>query len=248
MPSVPPALTPSKNRIRTSTSPTHSDSPSTATKGWSTLYRHHIGVDMGGTMIKYAVEDTADGTPTTPILQLPTPVPITPQAVAEVLGVLLHQLSSRPQAPHQEANVGWPCPPSPARAWRVRPRTSTAPGSAWRSSASSPTGWAGPCTCSTTPTRPGWPRSATAPAADPRAAPPAAPCWSCSWAPGLARPCSSTDGWSRTWNWATSSSPTRRPRPGPRPWLGNASTWTGPTTPGGSSATSPTWSSCSPPA
>lgn len=67
-------------------------------------------------MIKYAVEDTADGTPTTPILQLPTPLPVTPQAVAEVLGVLLHQLSSRHQAPHQEASVGWPCPPSSARA------------------------------------------------------------------------------------------------------------------------------------
>lgn len=57
-----------------STSPTHSDSPTTATQGWSTLHRHHIG----GTMIKYAVVDTADSTPTTPILQLPTPVPVTP--------------------------------------------------------------------------------------------------------------------------------------------------------------------------
>lgn len=89
-----------------SASPTHSDSPTTATQGWSTLHRHHIGVDIGGTMIKYAVVDTADGTPTTPVLQLPTPVPVTPQAVAEVLGVLVHQLSSRPQAPHPEASVG----------------------------------------------------------------------------------------------------------------------------------------------
>jgi polyphosphate glucokinase len=85
----------------------HSHSPTTTViTGWSTLHRHHIGVDIGGTMIKYAVVDTAEGTPTTPVLQLPTPVPVTPQAVAEVLAVLVHQLSSRPQAPHPDASVG----------------------------------------------------------------------------------------------------------------------------------------------
>lgn len=57
-------------------------------------------------MIKYAVVDTAEGTPITPVHQLPTPVPVTPQAVAEVFEVLVHQLSSRPQAPHPGASVG----------------------------------------------------------------------------------------------------------------------------------------------
>ncbi|MGQ1799041.1 polyphosphate--glucose phosphotransferase [Kocuria oceani] len=87
-------------------SPTHSDSPPTATTGWSTLHRHHIGIDLGGTMIKYAVVDTAEGTLTTPLLQLPTPVPVTPPAVAEAFGTLIHQLSSRPHAPHPGASVG----------------------------------------------------------------------------------------------------------------------------------------------
>lgn len=89
-----------------STSPTHTDNPATATNGWSTLHRHHIGVDIGGTMIKYAVVDTAEGTLTTQVLQIPTPVPATPQAVAEVLEVLVHRLSSQPQAPHPDASVG----------------------------------------------------------------------------------------------------------------------------------------------
>lgn len=74
--------------------------------GWSTLHRHHIGVDIGGTAIKYAVVDTATGTPTTSVLQLPTPVLASPQDVAEVLRVLVEQLQSRPQAPDPEASVG----------------------------------------------------------------------------------------------------------------------------------------------
>jgi polyphosphate glucokinase len=88
------------------TSLTHSGNEATAPTGWSTLHRHHIGVDIGGTMIKCAVVDTAEGTPTTPVLQIPTPVPATPQAVAEVLEVLVHQMSLRPQAPHPDASVG----------------------------------------------------------------------------------------------------------------------------------------------
>lgn len=84
------------------------NSPRTVTvaTGWSTLHRHHIGVDVGATAIKYAVVDTASGTPTTPVLQLPTPVPATPEAVAEVLTVLVTQLSSRSQAPEPQASVG----------------------------------------------------------------------------------------------------------------------------------------------
>lgn len=50
--------------------------------------------------------DTATGTPTTPVLQLPSPGPATPEAVAEVLTVLVERLSSRPQAPDPQASVG----------------------------------------------------------------------------------------------------------------------------------------------
>lgn len=81
-------------------------SPTAPTAGWSTLHRHHIGVDMGGTMIKYAVVDMADGRPTTPPLELPTPLPATPDAVAEALAGVIAQLSSRPQAPDPSASVG----------------------------------------------------------------------------------------------------------------------------------------------
>ncbi|MEF3121736.1 polyphosphate--glucose phosphotransferase [Kocuria flava] len=73
---------------------------------WSTLHRHHIGVDIGGTAIKYAVIDMADGRPTTPVQQLPTPLGASPEDVAEVLGVLLERLQSRPHAPDPAASVG----------------------------------------------------------------------------------------------------------------------------------------------
>ncbi|MEX5258473.1 polyphosphate--glucose phosphotransferase [Kocuria arenosa] len=82
------------------------DSATRPTTGWSTLHRHHLGVDIGGTMTKYAVVDTATGTPTTPVLQVPTPAPATPEAVGDVLTVLVEQLHSHPQAPAPDASVG----------------------------------------------------------------------------------------------------------------------------------------------
>ncbi|MFI7582658.1 polyphosphate--glucose phosphotransferase [Kocuria sp. M1N1S27] len=74
--------------------------------GWSTLHRHHIGVDVGGTLIKYAAVDMADGELTTPVLRRPTPVPATPEAVAEQLALLVEELSEGPGAPHPESSVG----------------------------------------------------------------------------------------------------------------------------------------------
>jgi polyphosphate glucokinase len=82
------------------------DRAAKAPAGWSTLHRHHIGIDIGGTAIKYAVVDMAKGVPTTPVLQLPTPVPATPEAVAVALGAVVQQLSSRPEAPDPQASIG----------------------------------------------------------------------------------------------------------------------------------------------
>ena len=80
--------------------------PPSAPAGWSTLHRHHIGVDVGGTLIKYAAVDMADGELTTPVLQRPTPVPATPDALAEQLVLIVQELAASPQAPHPEASVG----------------------------------------------------------------------------------------------------------------------------------------------
>ncbi|MEX5271784.1 polyphosphate--glucose phosphotransferase [Kocuria sabuli] len=77
-----------------------------SSSGWSTLHRHHIGVDIGGTAIKYAVVDTADGKPTAPVQQLLTPQGASPEDVAEVLGVILERLHSRLHAPDPAASVG----------------------------------------------------------------------------------------------------------------------------------------------
>jgi len=77
-----------------------------AQTGWSILHRHHLGVDIGGSTIKHAVVDTASGEFTTPLLELPTPAPSTPEAVAETLRALLRELSLRPLAPDPEASVG----------------------------------------------------------------------------------------------------------------------------------------------
>lgn len=80
--------------------------PPPAPAGWSILHRHHIGVDVGGTLIKYAAVDMADGELTTPVLQRPTPAPATPDALAEELVLMVQELSAAPGAPHPEASVG----------------------------------------------------------------------------------------------------------------------------------------------
>lgn len=80
--------------------------PTSASTGWSTLHRHHIGVDIGGTRIKYSTVDMADGTLTTPVLQHPTPDPATPDAVAGQLELLVAELSEAASAPDPEASVG----------------------------------------------------------------------------------------------------------------------------------------------
>ena len=77
-----------------------------ASTGWSTLHRHHIGVDVSGTRITYSTVDMADGALTTPVLQRPTPEPATPEAVAAQLELVVAELSGTPSAPDPEASVG----------------------------------------------------------------------------------------------------------------------------------------------
>ncbi|MGA7204579.1 MAG: ROK family protein [Specibacter sp.] len=51
-----------------------------------------LGIDVGGTAIKYAVVDTADGTLHRAIAQVPTPQPATPDAVATALGEIVAEV------------------------------------------------------------------------------------------------------------------------------------------------------------
>jgi polyphosphate glucokinase len=67
---------------------------------------HHIGIDIGGTTIKYATVDTATGTLTTPLSHVPTPVPATPAAVADTLTEVLEDPAGGAQAPLPEAGLG----------------------------------------------------------------------------------------------------------------------------------------------
>jgi polyphosphate glucokinase len=82
------------------------DRAAPASSGWSTLHRHHIGIDVGSASITYAVVDTAAGRTTGPVRKVPTPDPASPVAVAEVLWALVEALSAEPRAPHPEASVG----------------------------------------------------------------------------------------------------------------------------------------------
>ncbi|WP_104092083.1 polyphosphate--glucose phosphotransferase [Arthrobacter sp. GMC3] len=54
-----------------------------------------LGIDVGGTAIKYAMVDTADGTLHGDIGEVPTPTPATPDAVATVLAEILAQVRLR---------------------------------------------------------------------------------------------------------------------------------------------------------
>ncbi|ALE07619.1 polyphosphate glucokinase [Arthrobacter sp. ERGS1:01] len=57
-----------------------------------------LGIDVGGTAIKYGVVDTADGTVLGPVRQVPTPQPATPVAVADALSDVVAQvLLERPE-------------------------------------------------------------------------------------------------------------------------------------------------------
>ncbi|ALV44636.1 polyphosphate glucokinase [Arthrobacter alpinus] len=70
----------------------------------------HLGIDIGGTAIKYGVVDTATGNLASPIAQLPTPNPATPDAVAGALRKLLAEVERWDAAlpPDAAAGVAFP--------------------------------------------------------------------------------------------------------------------------------------------
>lgn len=65
-----------------------------------------LGIDIGGTAIKYGVVNTATGTLESHIAQLPTPNPATPDSVARALQALLADVQQWELVPHQDAAVG----------------------------------------------------------------------------------------------------------------------------------------------
>ncbi|NKX54495.1 polyphosphate--glucose phosphotransferase [Arthrobacter mobilis] len=67
---------------------------------------HRIGIDVGGTGIKYAVVDTTDGTLAGPLRQIPTPQPATPGAVADLLAQLVVELTAEAADPQPALPVG----------------------------------------------------------------------------------------------------------------------------------------------
>jgi len=69
-----------------------------------------VGMDIGGTAIKYAVVDPARGTTVGPVRKVATPWPATPAAVVDALAEVLEELSSGPYAvdPRSAVGVGVP--------------------------------------------------------------------------------------------------------------------------------------------
>lgn len=67
---------------------------------------YRIGIDIGGTGIKYGIVDTADGTVVGPVLHVPTPRPATPEAIADALAPLVAELSAGETGPPSDAPVG----------------------------------------------------------------------------------------------------------------------------------------------
>lgn len=65
-----------------------------------------LGIDIGGTAIKYGVVDTATGNLASHIAQLSTPNPASPEAVAQALQTVLEEVQQWEVAPHPDAAVG----------------------------------------------------------------------------------------------------------------------------------------------
>lgn len=66
---------------------------------------HRLGIDVGGTGIKYGVVDLAEGRPAGPIAQAATPRPASPEAIATVLAEVVTGLPGEP-GPYADAAVG----------------------------------------------------------------------------------------------------------------------------------------------
>lgn len=65
-----------------------------------------LGIDIGGTAIKYGVVNTATGILASPIAQLPTPHPATPAAVVDALRTVVADVQLWEAAPLPQAAVG----------------------------------------------------------------------------------------------------------------------------------------------
>ncbi|MHA7306153.1 polyphosphate--glucose phosphotransferase [Arthrobacter sp. TMN-49] len=65
-----------------------------------------IGIDIGGTAIKYGVVNTVTGQPVSPIAHLPTPQPATPAAIARALQAVLADVQTRAATPPSHTAVG----------------------------------------------------------------------------------------------------------------------------------------------
>ncbi|MEX5299912.1 ROK family protein [Kocuria sp. CPCC 205292] len=65
-----------------------------------------LGVDIGGTTIKYAVVDPVRGTTVGPVRRVPTPAPATPAAVVAALRGVLAGLEDAPELDRPLAGVG----------------------------------------------------------------------------------------------------------------------------------------------
>ncbi|MFI7579519.1 polyphosphate--glucose phosphotransferase [Kocuria kalidii] len=65
-----------------------------------------LGVDIGGTSIKFAVVDPVRGTTVGPVRRVPTPSPATPSAVVAALRGILERLEDGPEAGAPLAGVG----------------------------------------------------------------------------------------------------------------------------------------------
>ncbi|POH74978.1 polyphosphate--glucose phosphotransferase [Arthrobacter glacialis] len=65
-----------------------------------------LGIDIGGTAIKYGVVNTDTGNLASPMAQLPTPNPATPDAVARALQAVVADVQGWDQSPEPDAAVG----------------------------------------------------------------------------------------------------------------------------------------------
>lgn len=65
-----------------------------------------IGVDIGGTGIKGGIVDLEKGLIVGERYRIPTPQPSTPEAVADVVALIVAELSSRPEGPAADVPVG----------------------------------------------------------------------------------------------------------------------------------------------
>ncbi|GAP56911.1 polyphosphate glucokinase [Arthrobacter sp. Hiyo6] len=201
-----------------------------------------IGIDIGGTGIKGGIVDLKKGKLVGERFRVPTPQPATPESVAEVVAEVVKELSSRPDAPAPDSPVGV-----------------TFPGiiqhGVVHSAANVDKSWLNTDIDALLTKRLGRPVEVIN---DADAAGLAEARYGAgegvsgtvlviTLGTGIGSASSSTASWSRTPNWVTWRLTASTPRARLLQWRGNATGSAGKNTACCSSATSPTWSSCSRP-